>query len=180
MVFAYFDTCVWISAFFSKNSNHAKAVEIFEKVKNGDYIVIVTHHILNETLDVLKREAIISTKDEAKAEVLTKNEYQKFSKVLLRLPNVIIKNPNVSTQHVFRPSFSLLFKYVKGMSSSGSCPICHGAFNFVESDTIYEGDALHAMLAWALNCDVFVTFDKDFMKLVKEPLLSPMKIDVLS
>jgi len=180
MVLAYFDTCVWLSAFFTHDLNHKKALDIFEKVKTDNYTVIVSHHILNEILDVLKREAVIVTKDEVKAEALTKQTYGRFSQALLRLPNVLIKNPNVSTHNVLRPSFSLLFKYLKGISISNNCPICQGDFTFVESDTIFKDDALHAMLAWALNCDVFLTFDKDFVKLINEPLLNPMRIDVLS
>jgi predicted nucleic acid-binding protein len=178
MVLAYFDTCVWLSEFYTYNLNHAKAVAIFEKVKNGLYTVIVTHHVLNEILDVLKKEAIVALKDELKAESQTKVMYSRFSQILLSMPNVVIKNPNITTDSVFRPSFLLLYKYIRGMSSASNCPICHSSFNFVESDTIDKNDALHAMLAWASNCDLFVTFDKDFQQLVNESLITPMKIDV--
>jgi len=179
MVFAYLDTCVWLSAFLTNDVNHEKAIEIFQQVKNGKYIVIITHHVLNEIVDVLKREAVITVKDEIRAEQLTKEKYRSLSKVLLSLPNVLIKNPNVPTHNVLRPSFSLLFKYVKGMSRLSKCPICHTNFDYVEPETIFRDDALHAMLAWALNCDIFITFDKDFKKLLNEPLLKPMKIEVL-
>jgi predicted nucleic acid-binding protein len=178
MVLAYFDTCVWLSKFYTYNSNHAKAVAVFEKVKTGLYTVIVTHHILNEILDVLKTEAIVALKDELRAESQTKVMYSRFSQILLSMPNVVIKNPNITTDGVFKPSFSLLYKYIRGMSSAGNCPICHSVFNFVESDTIDKNDALHTMLAWALNCDLFVTFDNDFKQLVHESLIAPMKIDV--
>lgn len=178
MVLAYFDTCVWLSEFFTNNSNHAKAVAIFEKVKNGLYTVIVTHHTLNEILDVLKAQTIVALRDELKAENQTKAMYSRFSQTLLSMPNVIIKNPNIATNGVFRPTFSLLYRYMRGMSSASDCPICHSSFNFVESDTIFRDDALHAMLAWASNCDVFVTFDKDFKQLVNESIIAPMKIDV--
>ena len=179
MVLAYFDTCVWISAFLTRDTNHRKAVQIFNKVEHGDYIVLVTHHILSEILDFLKKESVVLTKDDLKAEALTKSEYSKFSNTLLKLPNIVIKNPNTSARDVLHPSFSLLFKYLRGMHSRSDCPICHGTFNYVGADTIFEGDALHAILAWALNCDVFITFDKDFAKLTSESLLNPMKISVL-
>jgi predicted nucleic acid-binding protein len=179
MALAYLDTCVWLSAFHTKDWNHTKAVEALEKVKNGDYIAIITHHVLNEILDVMKTEAVVSTKNESKAEALARQMYGIFSQTLLRLPNVLIKNPHVSAQNVFRPSFSLLFKHLRGMSQSSNCPICRSNFPFVEPDTIFRDDAVHAMLAWLLNCDVFVTFDKDFLKLSNEPLLHPMKIEVV-
>jgi predicted nucleic acid-binding protein len=176
---AYFDTCVWLSAFFSNDVNHGKAVDLFKHVKDGKYMVVVTHHILNEILDFLKNETVIKTDDEVRAEQLTRAIYNEFSQTLLSLPNVLIKNPNVPTHNVFRPSFSLLYRYLRGISRLNNCPICHTKFEYRAPDTIFRDDALHAMLAWALNCDVFITFDKDFGKLLNEPLLQPMKIEVL-
>jgi len=178
MVFVYFDTCVWISAFLSRDINHPKAVAAFEKVKHGDYTVLVTHHVLSEILDFLKKEAVVSLKDERKAELLTREGYAKFSIRLLRMPNVVMKNPNAPIRDIFHRSFLLLFKYLRGMLRRDDCPVCHSAFSFVQPDTIFLSDALHATLAWALNCDLFLTFDKDFSKLANEHLLSPMKIDV--
>jgi|GEM_PF-6885650 predicted nucleic acid-binding protein len=180
MPLVYFDTCVWLSAFLTKDVNHEKAVELFQQIRSGKYIVVVTHHVLNEIIDFLKNQAAISTKDEAKAEEVTRANYKELSLVLLKLPNVLIKNPNVSTHNVLRPSFSLLFKYLRGILRSNICPICHTNFEYVEPDTISRDDALHCMLAWALNCDVFITFDKDFRKLSSDPILQPMKIEVLS
>jgi predicted nucleic acid-binding protein len=179
LVLAYFDTCVWISAFFTNNSNHAKAISIFQKVKNSDYVVMVTHQLLNEILDVLKTKATVATRNEALAVMQTKLTYQRLSLALLSMPNVYIKNPSISSPNLFKPCFALLFKYIKGISFANNCPICHNNYNYVEADTIFRDDALHVMLAWALNCDVFVTFDKDFNQLVNEPLLQPMKINVI-
>lgn len=179
MVFAYFDTCIWLSAFRTKDVNHNKAVDLFQQVKSSRYVVVVTHHVLNEILDVLKNEAVIYTKDEVRAEQLTRTMYRELSQTLLSLPNVLIKNPNIQTHNIFRPSFSLLYKYLKGIYRSSNCPICHTSFDYVEPDTIFKDDALHAMLAWALNCDVFLTFDKDFQKLAGDSILQPMKVVVL-
>ena len=180
MVFAYFDTCVWLSALLSRDVNHDKAIELFRQVRAGQYVVIVSHHILNEIIDFLKKQAAIRTKDEQRAVELTKRKYREFSNTLLRMPNVRIKNPHTPTHDILRPSFSLLFKYLKGILHLDKCPICQRDFEYVEPDTIFEGDALHVLLAWNLNCDVFITFDKDFKNLEKEPRLSPMKIKVIS
>lgn len=180
MVFAYFDTCIWLSAFFSKDTNHKKAVELFQQVEKGQYALLVTHHVLVEIFDVLKKQAAVATKNQQGTEKLTRQMYRKLSKTLLKLKNVRIKNPHVQTHDVFRPSFSLLYKYLGRIAVTNKCPICSSTFNFVSLDTIFEGDALHVLLAWNLNCDIFITFDKDFKQLEKEPSLSPMKIEVLS
>lgn len=179
MMLAYFDTCVWLSAFLTKDVNHRKAIDLFKQVKDGKYMVIVTHHVLNEIIDTLKTNAVVKTKNDVQAELLTRKIYAEFSRTLLSLPNVRIKNPNVPTHNVFRPSFSLLYKYLRGIQRSNNCPICHTNFEYIEPDTIFRDDALHIILAWALNCDVFITFDSDFEKLLNEPLLQPMKIEVL-
>lgn len=178
MMLAYFDTCVWLSAFFTDDVNHGKATALFQQVKDGKYMVVVTHHVLNEIIDILKAKAVVKTNDEALAEQLTRTIYKDFSRILLSLPNVRIKNPNVPTYNVFRSSFSLLYKYLRGISRSSNCPICRTNFEYIAPDTIFRDDALHAVLAWALNCDVFITFDNDFIKLLNEPLLQPMKIEV--
>jgi predicted nucleic acid-binding protein len=180
MVFAYFDTCVWLSAFSSKDLNHDKAVKLFERVKEGQYVVLVSHHVLNEILDVLKKRAVITAREEQKAEELTREKYREFSRVLLTLINVRIKNPYVSTHQVLRRSFSLLCRYMKGISHSDTCPICGTEYNYVNSDTIFEGDALHVLIAWNLNCDIFFTFDKDFKQLIDDNSLRPMQVKILN
>lgn len=179
MALTYFDTCVWLSAFFTHNPNHGKAITTFNKIKNDKDTIIVTHHLLNEIFDVLKNQCNVALKDAGKAERETKNLYQQFSGNLMAMPNVIIKNPNISCHNLFTPVFSLLFKYSKGIAFSFNCPICHKRYNYVETDTIFRDDAIHAILAWALNCDIFFTFDKDFYQMSNDPLISPLKINVI-
>lgn len=179
MIFAYLDTCIWLSAFFKRDVNHKKAIEIFRKARNDQYVILITHHVMNEILDVLKTKVAVKTRNEAAAEKLVRKKYTEFSTSLLKLRNVRIKNPNASTHQVFRSSFSLLFKYLKGIAQSNTCPICRNPFNYVESDTIFRDDALHVLIAWHLNCDKFLTFDQDFERLENENSLLPMQIEVL-
>lgn len=56
LVIAYLDTCVWLSAFFSKDSKHEEAVDIIRTMTSVPNAVIVSHHVLNEILDVLKHK----------------------------------------------------------------------------------------------------------------------------
>jgi predicted nucleic acid-binding protein len=184
MSLVYLDTCVWLSALNSKHSKHALALEILDKAKKVIYTVFVTHHILAEILDVLKDQMVISknvrnSPSKQLLEQLVKDKYKSFIKTLLSLVNVRIINPNASTNRVFRPSFSLLYRYFGQIVFDNKCPICKGKYNFIDVDTIYEKDALHALMAWNLNCNIFITFDDDFKQLTREKSLLPMSIQVL-
>lgn len=184
MVFAYLDTCVWLSALISQDSKHSTALSVFENARRGNYTILVSHHILSEILDVLKSKLVTHSTVRRNPsgqtlEALVKRKYRDFSNTLLQLANVRIKNPNVSTHRVLRPGFSLLYKYFGDVVQYTTCPICRGHYNFIDCESLFEPDALHVLLAWNLNCDLFITFDKDFEQLENESSLSPMTIQIL-
>jgi len=175
----YLDTCVWLSIFFSKDPNHQKGVEILGKIKEGQYVALVTHHVLNEILDVLKTRIAMIAKNSYALQMMIKEKYKEFTTRFLQLPNVRIKNPYADAHKVLRPSFSLLYKYLGELRLLEQCPGCGSSFTFKECDTIYRDDALHVILAWHLNCDAFITFDKDFEQIKDDDSLKPMEIEVL-
>jgi hypothetical protein len=112
-------------------------------------------------------------------ESLTKQKYGEFSSTLLALTNVKLKDPNASAYQILNPSFALLFKYFGSLIQENECPVCRMPYNFLGVNGVCESDALHVLLAWHLNCDVFFTFDKDFLELVNDSTVAPMKIRVL-
>jgi predicted nucleic acid-binding protein len=184
MVFVYLDTCVWLSALIRAHPKHNIAWSLFEEARRGDSIILVSHHVLSEIVDVLKRKLVIkqSVRDNPsiqELEKLVKSKYRTFSLTLLQLPNVRIKNPNTTTHKIFRNCFSLLFRYFGDINQENKCPICGNTYDFIECDSVYEKDVLHALLAWNLNSDRFVTFDKDFEQLKNEASLTPMSIEVM-
>lgn len=183
MVFVYLDTCVWLSALISRDPKHKTAISILERARAGTYTILVTHHVLNEIFDVLKKKLVThqSVRNNPTAETLealVKQKYREFCSELLQLPNIRIKNPNVSTHQVLRPSFSLLYRYLGDVKQHDECPICCNPYDYLECDTIFERDALHVFLAWNLNCDLFVTFDADFEQIRNDTALVPMNIQV--
>jgi len=184
MVFAYLDTCVWLSALISGDSNHQTALSVFNDAKQGKYTILVTHHVLCEVLDVLKEKLVTHHKVRTKPstqvlEELVKEKFGEFSARLLRSINVRIKNPYASAHQISYPTFSLLWKYFGTIAHDNTCPICRNPYNFIKCDTVCESDLLHALLAWNLNCDLFITFDNDFRQLQNESSLLPMIIQVL-
>lgn len=184
MVFAYFDSCIWLSALIRKDSKHHIAVSLFEQVRKGNYIVMVSHFVLSEILVTMKEKLIthhdVRTNPVIEVlESLTKQKYSEFSSTLLKLPNVTLKDPNAMSYQILKPSFDLLFQYFGTIIQENECPICRDPYNFLGVDGIRESDALHALLALHLNCDFFFTFDKDFLPLVNDSTISPMKIKVL-
>jgi hypothetical protein len=163
---------------------HDVAVSVLDNARQSRYTILVTHHVLSEILDVLKNKLVTHQRvrihpSTQTLEGLVKGKFKEFSVRLLGLTNVRIKNPHVSTHEVLRPSFSLLYKYFGMIKQDSECPICGSQYDFIKCDTVYEDDALHALLAWNLNCDLFITFDKDFLQLKNEGSLSPMTIQVL-
>jgi predicted nucleic acid-binding protein len=184
MVFVYLDTCVWISRLISTDQKHNVARSLFEDARREKSIILVSHHVLSEIFDVLKSKLVTTPRVRAnpkaqELENIVKRKYRTFSVSLLRLPNVRIKNPNNPSGKIFRNCFSLLFRYLGNVKQKNYCPICKRAYDFIECDSVYEKDVLHALIAWNLNCDRFVTFDKDFKQLENEGSLAPMKIEVL-
>jgi hypothetical protein len=95
------------------------------------------------------------------------------------MPNVAIKNPHAASDLIFRPSFVFLMKYLGKIQRTSQCPVCSKTFNYARCNTIFEGDALHAFLASNLNCDLLITFDKDFTQLKNDPKIAPMSIQVM-
>jgi predicted nucleic acid-binding protein len=183
MVLAYLDTCVWLSALYKRHPKHNIALSIFNEARKGNYTIFVTHHVLSEVFDVLKKKMVTSQKvrstlSASTLEKLVKAKYAEFGKTILALTSVRFRNPYASTNQVFYPSFVLLNKYFGKIKQENKCPICDNTYKYIECDTIYEGDALHVLLAFSLNCDVFITFDDDFTQLVGESSLAPMAIKV--
>jgi predicted nucleic acid-binding protein len=184
MVFVYLDTCVWLSALIRTHPKHNIARSLLDESRRGDSIILVSHHVLSEILDVLKRKLVTDRRIRdnpsiQELENLVKTKYRTFSLTLLQLPNIRIKNPNTPTHRIFRDCFSLLFRYYGNVNQKNKCPICDNTYDFIECDTVYEKDVLHAILAWSLNSDRFVTFDTDFEQLKNEETLAPMSIEVL-
>jgi predicted nucleic acid-binding protein len=178
---AYLDTCVWLSILFSNDPNHSKAMQVLQDIRNGKYQqTFISHHVLAEIFDVLKKQvAIANPSNPTKFQTLTRTKFQGFILRILQLPNVILKNPNASSDLVLRPSFVLLTKYLGTVKKTSNCPVCNSKFSFIEHDAIYEPDALHALVACNLNCDIFITFDKDFIPLKNDPKIAPMSIQVM-
>ena len=52
------DSCIWISFFFENDTNHAKAVKLFEYLAKQEYHLVVTRTILLEVFTVLKRKKL--------------------------------------------------------------------------------------------------------------------------
>jgi predicted nucleic acid-binding protein len=184
MVFAYFDSCIWLSALIRRDSKHPIALSLFEQVKKGNYTILVNHYVLSEILETMKEKLVthhdVRTNPVIQVlETLTKEKYREFSNTLLKLTNVKLKDPNVMSYQILKPSFDLLFKYFGSIVEEDTCPICRNPKNFIGVDGICESDALHALLALHLNCDIFFTFDKDFLPLINDSIISPMQIKVL-
>lgn len=185
MVIVYLDSNIWLSYFYSSDSNHSKAVQEIQKIENGVYTVIISKHVLNEILDRLKRSFVIkgqirSSPSHLRAknlENLVKETFKKLSMKIFSLTNVRFKEPTAEIP--MNKTFDILWQYFGTVYEKNRCPICRNRYQYIGYDGFYEADALHVALAHSLNCEVFKTFDKDFKVLENEQIISPLNIEVI-
>ena len=184
MTLVYLDTSVWIARFWTHDRHHQKTIPIFRSIRNGTYTVLITHHILNEIAEVIKKKTILNLKRlNNSSDNDYKNIYQTklttLLNIILRLPNVRIQNPNVSTDKILQPSFNVMQRNAVQISIDNNCPICRNAYNFWDYDAPDERDILHGLLAVELGCDLLITFDSDYRCLQNEPEFSTLAISIL-
>jgi len=184
LTLVYLDTNVWLSRFLTKDKNNPKTTPIFQKISNGSYTVLLSHHVLHEILEVIRKKVIINQKKIQDTSNITycnsvNSEFSEIIRLILTLPNVRIQNPNVSTDRIFRVSLEMMSRHQGEIQIDSECPICKATYDYWDCDAPDERDMLHALLALNLDCDLLISFDSDFRKLQNEKYLSSLAISVL-
>lgn len=180
----YFDSCVWISALISKDSNHDKALTEIQKIKLNIYNVYISDHLLNEIHDYIKKICIIIQKGKKNTsqvdyKLIVRTMYNDFIAKLLSLPNITFMNPNLSSNMLYQESNLIIKNHIGVIKKDIKCPICKSNYDFWEHDGLYESDIIHALISKELKCGILITFDNDFNTLKTEPNISPLTIQVI-
>jgi predicted nucleic acid-binding protein len=184
MTIVYLDTCVWLSALISRDRNHAKALQVLKQAESGHYTVLVSRHVLCETLDVLRQKAatapqVRSAPTSGVHKTLVTGLYQAFVSGLLQKKNIRIRDTTDPAVAILDAAAKVLGQVWGGVTTEPSCPICRSAYQYMKYDGVDHDDVLHGLIADRIGCDSLITFDGGFNLLSGSPALSHLSIQVL-
>lgn len=184
MTLVYLDTCVWLSAANTRDSNHTKAKQLMAKIQSGAYVAVVSRHVLLEVLDVLRDRMVMDprvrpTSDRVVHRKIVETLYKNFTSKILGMRNVRLRDPSTPTFETLKESAQLVRNVWGNVSTSPRCPICKSSYRFIEYDGPHRDDMLHSILASKMGCDVLITFDQGFSLIKNAPEISPMSIQIL-
>ena len=171
---------------FTHDKNHQKALSVFEKIKSGSYVAIVSRHVLAEVLDVLRQKmltdpAVRSAVDPTNTHRnMVQSLYKQFVTKVLESVNIRIKDTTDPTVAILEDRIRVLTQVCGEVTEQENCPICHSKYRYLEHDCPLRDDVLHAIIADRVGCDQVVTFDQDFDILRKIPKFAHLHIQVLS
>jgi predicted nucleic acid-binding protein len=160
------------------------AVFEFERVRTGDYSLLVSRNVLLEIIKVLidgamKQPEIRQGPSAAKIAKFVKSSFESVANRLLSIPNLRIFDPDVSIERFLQHAYDLGLEVFGSAHSDKTCPVCKGRYDYFEYDGPQQMDFFHALLARDMGCEMFLTFDRGFQLLKGDQRFKPLRIEVL-
>ena len=166
------------------------AEKVFQEIKRGDYLAIISSLTLMEVLAVLRTqkgremENLSSLTPEQQIEFVTsesKSMYDSILFELLQLDHVKFDlGGNSDMKKILDVAFDMMQEKLGVVKIHRTCRKC-GTENVPHS--VYKGlgsdDLIHALFAKDVGCDIFVTFDNDFEQIKGDPRVDPLEIRIL-
>lgn len=188
---AYFDTNIYISYVLGPEKdkrNFPLANSIFKEVSLGKYNVQVTHLTLQELLNAYRR--IATTKKLLPLDRFTRDNivrtesngnYQNTVKLMLASPQAFIfSNPNMlDINNILKNGLIIMNKNLGKVNIYSDCRQCGSIIKNVVYKGISPDDIIHVFLANELKCDTFLTLDKGFECLEKDPIIGSLDLQVI-
>jgi predicted nucleic acid-binding protein len=166
------------------------ASEIFEKIKDGEYLGVISSLTLMEIMAVLRTQKgreqnnLKSLTSDKQIEYVlneSKKMYDNLMGEVMRLPNIKFElGKPVDTRKILDISFDIMqqsrgkVRFYDKCKKCGTKGITYSAFKGLGSD-----DMLHALIAKETGCDYLITFDSDFEELKNYEEIEPLEIMVL-
>lgn len=185
MTVVYLDTSIWLSFGFTRDRNHGKALAVISQLRSRAIVIFVSRHIVSEVLDVLKERAKLHPSVRAASyspnvhRALVEKWFKQFTTTVLGVPNVRIRDTTTSMVKILTDQQKIMLDAWGTISTWIQCPICHSAFNFVQYDCPGKNDVLHSIIADEIQCDILLSFDKDFAIMGRLPRFAHMPIQVV-
>lgn len=165
------------------------AERVFQEIKRGDYLAIISSLTLMEVLAVLRtqkgrEDGLSSLSPEKQIEFViseSKSMYDSMLFELLQLDHVKFDlGGKTDMKKIFDIAFDIMqekhgiVKIQHNCKKCGTENVTHSAYKGLGSD-----DIIHALFAKDVGCDIFVTFDNDFEQLKGDPRIDPLEIRIL-
>lgn len=165
------------------------AERVFQEIKRGDYLAIISSLTLMEVLAVLRtqkgrEDGLASMTPEKQIEFViseSKSMYDSMLFELLQLDHVKFDlGGKADMKKIFDIAFDIMQEKYGIVKIQHNCKKCgtenvtHSAYKGLGSD-----DIIHALFAKDVGCDTFVTFDNDFEQLKGDPRIDPLEIRIL-
>jgi hypothetical protein len=147
----------------------------------------VTEHVLIEVFDHVKQAELAFLKDQPfqlRTEKVfrqrTEDEFRRFVR-FLKKDNIVLYTPPKDLAEYFRNVSSIYTRTYGQLRAVRDCPICGLDLRvpFLRDDGPGRDDIHHAKMARLLECEEFVTLDRGFRYLEKDPDFIGMKFTIL-
>lgn len=194
---AYIDSSVFLTYIAGPTEEpreYPLAKAFFKEIASHKRIGVLSYLTIMEILDVLRKwkggEFDSITALETDGQRLTyvidgaMKLYQKVILETLATPEFrLIETDGIDTSLMLRTAFEIMTD-VKGVvrlyDNCKKCGYTRNGENFISvHKCVGTVDIIHALLAKAMKCNSFVTFDKGFIDLVNDQRLKPLSIEIL-
>ncbi len=187
----YIDTNVlvsYVSGPQKEPREYPKAKQIFDEIKQGKYIGVISTLTLIELQGVLRTlkgyertilEAMQPNKQADYVKTEATNMYNTLMAELLKLQYIKFeKGRQTNFQSILDCAYQIM-NDIKGIVKLyNNCGICNSNYKSSVHKQILVADILHALLAKDTNCDSLITFDKGFSALIGNSHIGSMQIIV--
>ena len=187
----YIDTNVlisYISGPQKEPTQYPKAQRIFDELKQGTYIGVISTLVLIEIKGVIRTilgtdrmqlETIAQNKQADHIKLESQKIYDELISELLKLPNIKFEKGRQSNFQSILDLANQIMDDIKGdVRFYNTCGNCGAQYKSSKHKQILAADILHALLAKDTACDTLITFDKGFAGLVNNDTISPLQIVV--
>lgn len=188
---AYLDTNIiiaYVSGSQKDPFQYPKARQIFDEIRQGKYIGVISTLMLIEMKGVLRTllgreraalESIPAHKQPDYVKDEATEQYKIVLAELLRLPYIKFeKGKQSNLQSVLEEADQIMDDIKGSVRFYDKCGICRSQFKNSVYKQILAADILHALLAKDTGCDMLITFDKGFAALTGNSQIGTMQIMV--
>ncbi len=187
----YIDTNVlvsYVSGPQKEPREYPKAKQIFDDIKQGKYIGVISTLTLIELQGVLRtlkgyERTILEDMQPNKQSDYVKTEatniYNTLMAELLKLQYVKFeKGRQTNFQSILDIAYKIMDEIKGIVKLYNNCGICKSNYKSSVHKQILVADILHALLAKDTSCDSLITFDKGFSTLIGNSHIGSMQIIV--
>ncbi len=168
------------------------AEQIFNQMKNGEMVAIISPITLMEIRNVLRQSKgketnILAGMDNSERVDYVQHEsnegYNSLLKELIQMDSsVIFKiNKKIDMNLLLIDALEITEQIRGKVKSKRECKRC-GSTNvsYTQFKALGMDDALHALYAKEIGCDQLLTFDGDFKELANHSKILPLQIEVIN